>query len=223
MSVIAPETIIAKCTADPWCRMVSYGGTRIIKLGEVPEWFMNISQNMPDGSPERAAYADAAEKARQIYADQVRVVFDPVTLDVKALCVAEPWLDRPLTEISDGAVYGFVTEKLERAVALIPAGTEEHRFYQQAHKTAVEIYFDQIKADSRAFANGRSKESIDHARMDFWSRANRYEYQNNYIRARLGKVCELICHYFEMDHPDYKPRHGGQRMVVRDKFSSGPE
>lgn len=223
MSVITPEAIIAKCAADPWIRMVEYAGSKVIKFGEVPEWFMDLSQKMPKGSPDREAHVMAAEKARQIYAEQMRVAFDPVTLDVKALCAAEPWINQPIDRLDDSVIYGFVTEKLERAVALSPSGTEERRFYKQAYAEAIEIYFNQIRADAWSAAQGRSRESVEHICAAVWDRAQRHEYQKTYVHARLVKVQELMGHYFRQNNPDQAPHRGGQRFVLRTGFSSGPE
>ena len=194
--MISDKTIAQKCAQEPW--MVQTVGH--IKLGRIPEWFEEIASQFPQGSNERAAYFKAADSARAIYRGQVKNTFNIASFNdpeiVRALCAAEPWTTASrLTELSNG-VFGFVTEKLERARDLFPEDTPEHQTLNDAFECAKLAYFDQIKLLSRNFATGKTRAQVEEMNSQLWAWAHRLEGDGTYLTARLIKVCEWNGEYF---------------------------
>ena len=208
MTAVSEDTIRKKCEQEPWCK----SSRNFVKFGNIPAWFENISDMMPESSTEKQDYKAAAALARDIYRQQALQSLNPA--DVEKLCQVEPWTTAPSVDKLENGVFGYVTEKLEKARDLFDRDSPEFKAYHEAFEKAKLIYFESIHNYSQIYARGKSRAQIEEINVLLWGKAHIYEGDRTYRSSRMIKLCELMSDYQRMlNNPPAHDSTKGQFVV----------
>ncbi len=197
MTAISAETLRKKCALEPWVKQRSGH----IKFGAVPEQFEAMAKLMPEGSTEQQNFLDAAERARDIYREQIITQFNPGYLtedSVKKMCKDEPWTTADKVEDIATGKFGYVIEKFKNARNMFHEGSNEHAMYENALVTARAEYFAQMHDISRRFATGKTRARVEEMNGILFAMSHRLEDNGTYVGNRLYTLCELNGEYFRM-------------------------
>jgi hypothetical protein len=114
------------CQVEPWIAPPP-GKFSPPVMGEVPEKFRRFADLLPDHMPVRQDFLDAADKAEEIYRQQISVMLDGE--NIEAFCAREPWCDKNLSQYT-GATFGYVPERYKEAAHRFASDPEKSEHYR---------------------------------------------------------------------------------------------